>query len=291
MLHSLKGNLHPADPLATLRALLARGDGREYLFEAALQISAIEHPDLPAGWVKDAKGRLHALVVEAAHRVPQDLDVLGRFELLGRFLFGDAGFAGNRENFADPRNSCLIDVLERRVGIPITLAVVQVAVGHELGIPVEGIGAPGHFLTAVALDSGARIFCDPFNQGRLFGVDEARERVRVYAGPIPTADADLQLRNATNRDVVLRMLNNMKSVYAQETRMRRLVTTLNWILALQPDNLEELRNRGLVLLRLGELRRGGEDLARYLEQCPEAPDRSVILSELARARSHRILQN
>ncbi len=257
----------------------------------ALQISAIEHPELPIGWLRDRKRQLGSLGVEARARIDPAAPVDRRARQLCTYLFDEIGFTGNDADFGDPRNSCLSDVLDRKLGIPITLAVILIAVGRDAGIPIEGVGAPGHFLCSFSDDSGTRTFIDPFRGGLFLSDEEARGRVRDVVGDVEPPVCDHLLRPAAPHDILARMLHNLKNTYAQRGNARRLLTSLDWLILVQPANLAEIRNRGIVLLRLGHFHRAVQDLAFYLQSAPEAEDRGLIRTELERAIALRAQNN
>lgn len=280
----------PDRHLATFGALLTVPDLGEDLFPSALHISAIEHPDLPPGWPRAYLDRVRGLADEAVAHVGNGAP-LERFERLHEFLFQVEKFSGNEKDYGDPRNSALTDVLDRRLGIPITLGVLAMSVGRAAGIPILGVSAPGHFITGMPTDSGIVRFGDPFNKGRCFDRAEARARVRVFAGTLSDAQADRLLQPAPPRQILFRMLNNLKSTYAESGKLARLIQTLDWIILLDPANADEVRNRGLVLLRNGEYQRAVQDLACYADRRPDAKDLDLIRSEVLRAQAHRARNN
>lgn len=291
MLASRPSTPKPDRHLTTFGAMLSLPILMAEGIAPALQISAIEHPDLPIGWLRDRKRQLGALGVEARARTGGGAGMERRAHGLCAYLFGEVGFTGNDADFGDPRNSCLSDVLDRKLGIPITLAVILMAVGRDAGIPIEGVGAPGHFLCSFTTEEGERIFIDPFRGGTFLRLEEAQIRVREVVGDVEPPVCDHLLRPAAPHDILARMLHNLKNTYAQRGNARRLLTSLDWLIMVQPANLSEIRNRGIVLLRLGHFHRAVQDLAFYVQSAPEAEDRDLIRTELERAIALRAQNN
>ena len=173
----------------------------------------------------------------------------GTIDALNRFLFEDEGFAGNTGDYDDPRNSFLNQVLDRRTGIPITLAVVYIEVARRAGIRVDGVNFPGHFLLRYPLspeeDHRSAVFVDPFHGGSILSETDCRSLLRRHAGDGVEFDPRF-LAPATKQQILVRMLGNLKRLYV---RMRsfpqgRAITDL--LLAIEPSALQELRDRGLL---------------------------------------------
>lgn len=273
----------PDRHLTTFGAMLNQERLMQTGLAPALQISAIEHPDLPLGWMRERMRQIAELGREARLRLDEGAHVLARAESVCRFLFEESSFEGNSKDFGDPRNSCLSDVLDRKVGIPITLGMVLMAVSREAGVAIDGVGAPGHFLCSVTVESGMRMFIDPFRGGEFIAHEAARDRVRGMIGDAPNDVCDHMLRPTTSRDILARMLHNMKNTYAERGNARRLIVTLDWLIQVHPANLPEIRNRGLVLLHLGQYGRAVQDIAFYIQSAPEAEDKDRVRAELERA--------
>jgi regulator of sirC expression with transglutaminase-like and TPR domain len=259
------------------------------LFKTALLISAIQYPNLPNGWWQEAEHRFEELLDETRHdwgglAADSEAETLANY---AAYFAGRLGFQGDRENYHQPDNSCLLKVMERRRGLPIALAVLFVEIGRRAGgLELFGVGAPGHFL-AGGMAEGEMRFVDVFGGGgEAMRAEQAAWCVSMQSGRPPDGIYQF-LRPATGRDTLLRMLNNLKAVYSQLGDAERLVRTLTWILVLRPDDAEERRNRGLLLLRLGRHRDGARDLLRYLESSPEADDVELIRREAERALGHR----
>ena len=185
---------------------------------------------------------------------------------INRHLFEELGFAGNNEHYYDPRNSYLNEVFERRLGIPISLAVVQIEVARRLGVPLDGVSFPGHFLVRLPVDDGILVM-DPFNRGRPLDADELRQRARPHLnGEAPDDRALFQiLKPATHRAILMRMLRNLHGVYAERDDWERAARSADRILSLSPDNADALRDRGLAYRKMGYRQGARADLARYLQ--------------------------
>ena len=261
-------------------ALASQPDGELNLAEGALWISAEDHPGLD---VEVGLDRLDALAAELAPRL-EALSTgpgadLARLDALRRFLFEEKGFRGDCEEFYDPANSYLDRVLERRRGIPITLAIVMMEVGRRVGVPLLGVGFPGHFLVRHArhLD----LLLDPFAGGRLVGPEECREILAGVCGGLPFHPR--LLRPVSHRSMLQRLLNNLRAIHMARGELPAILSILDRLLMLAPDDAVRLRERGLLRLRCGDM--GGlEDLVRYLDIEPEAPDRESLGQLLATAR-------
>jgi regulator of sirC expression with transglutaminase-like and TPR domain len=268
-------------------AVVADGD-RSDLGRGALEIARLEYPELdPAVHLRE----LDALAddvrprVGAAHR-PADAAA----EVMA-YLFGERGFRGNADDYYDPRNSFLNDVLARRVGIPISLSVVVIEIAARLGIAVEGVGFPGHFLVRVAGDDGP-VLLDPFFGGRPVRPDELLGRLRAFynAGGGPAGD-NLQrvlpqvLRTTGTTGILVRMLANLLRIYLEREDRTRALETVELMLVLTPDAPEQLRVRGLLYEQLDCSTAALADLRRYVELAPDgahAGDVRARIDRLAR---------
>lgn len=237
------------------------------LAEAALLIAAEEYPQLVvAAYLR----RLDLLAERVRDRLNGESAPLLVLQELNRVLFEEEEFRGNADAYYDPRNSFLNDVLDRRLGIPISLSVVHLEVGWRLGLPLEGVGFPGHFLVRYA-GGAARILVDAFEGGRLRFEDEAQELLdRVYGGMVRLRPEFLA--PATKKQILSRMLSNLKGIYVNAKDDVRALAVIERILLLRPDATAELRDRGVLLARAGRREEAVTELERYLDRVPEAPD-------------------
>jgi regulator of sirC expression with transglutaminase-like and TPR domain len=206
---------------------------------------------------------------------------------LNQFLFEDLGFVGNTREYYDPRNSYLNDVIDRKTGIPITIAVVYMEIGRRIGLPLAGVSFPGHFLVRLKLRSGTLVL-DPFSGGTPLTEPELRERLRRVipdgaTDDVPVAELPLDqfLEPATNRQILARVLRNLKGIYHREApNPERLLDVLNRMLLVTPDASAELRDRGFLYQRLECYRAALKDLTDYAEREPDAPDLDEVRSKL-----------
>ncbi len=256
----------PADtPRDRFVAVANANESEIALDEAALWIAAEEYSGLD---VAAYLARLDRLAEAAAARLEgarSDLERVGR---LNRFLFLDEGFSGNHSDYYDPRNSYLNVVLDRRTGIPITLAVVYIAVGRRLGLKVDGIGFPGHFLIKCGGES--EIIIDAFT-GSMLSLEDCQERLESAAGQPVELRPELHLRTAGAREILTRMLGNLKQIFLQRQDWNRALDCCERTLILVPDAPHELRDRGLVLERIDCFHAAAADFDRFLELAPDDP--------------------
>ncbi|MGD8279409.1 MAG: tetratricopeptide repeat protein, partial [Gemmatimonadota bacterium] len=198
--------------------------------------------------------------------------------------FEQEQFRGNTDAYYDPRNSFLNDVLDRRLGIPLTLSVVMLEVGWRLGLPLEGVNFPGHFLVRFAGEA-SNLLLDPFQRGEIRFEDQAQALLdRVYGGAVRLQPE--YLRPAGRKDMVVRLLANLKNVYLNARDDGRAVAAIERILLVRPDAADEVRDRGMLLARLGRTDEAVIDLERYLQASPGAPDAQrvrLLIDQLGRS--------
>jgi regulator of sirC expression with transglutaminase-like and TPR domain len=231
-------------------------------------------------------GDIERLAIRLRARIPQSGGAEERVVALNQFLYGDLGYWGNTEDYYDPRNSYLNEVLDRRTGIPITLGVVYMELGRRVGLPLEGVSFPGHFLVRLRLRGGALVL-DPFTGGAPQAEDELRRRLeRVIPdrarGGVPLAELPLDefLEPASNRQILSRVLRNLKGIYREAGKPERVLEVLNRMLVVSPDASAELRDRGYVYQKLECWRPALKDLTDYLEREPDAPDIDDVRASL-----------
>ena len=265
-------------PLREFAELIGRPDGRIDLARAALAIARWDYPALDVDAYLD---RLDGLA-RGVDGVRRSTDPLGRLHRLREYLFVEQGFAGNREDYYDPRNSFLNDVLDRRQGIPITLSLLLIEVGKRLGLAVEGIGLPGHFI-AGARFGDSQILLDPFNAGALLTPEACEELVGRVLGRKVALKFE-HYAPVSSRQFLARMLVNLKGVYWQREAWDRVVGVIDRLLVLDPKAAEEWRDRGVAWTKLGEIRRGLGDWERYLTEFPNAADHEAVKGHLRKAR-------
>lgn len=240
------------------------------LAEAALLLACLEYPKLD---IASYLQRFDVLASQVEQRFEKDADVPERILALNQFLFTEQGFAPNLENFYDPRNSFLNDVLERKTGIPITLSIVYMEVARRIGLPIVGVSFPGHFLVKIPLEKGD-IVLDPFAGGRPLTESELLERLKPIYGDLAPAAISLEpfLVPARKKEILVRMLRNLKAIYMHKQNFDKALYVLNDILEIVPAVPQELRDRGHVYEQLECFRAASEDYERYLELQPGAAD-------------------
>ena len=222
----------------------------------------------PAVDVEAELALLDALAHGASNRISGDLDALHSINELNEYLFDHVGFTGNESDYYDPLNSFLPQVLRRRLGIPISLSLIYKEVGRRLGIPLLAIGMPGHFI--VRHRDEPSLFIDPFYRGVLLSEAECAERVRKISPSVRWDRAFLS--PISNRAFLARMLRNLSAIWVNRGETDEAVVALSLLIAVQPEELGHLRDRGMLRYNRGEHAPALEDLARYLESAIGAPD-------------------
>ena len=262
--------------------LMGRPDDDIDLAEAALLVAAEEYPelDLP-GYL----AQLDALAETLRRRLAPDLPVPQQIEALNRYLFEELGFRPNPADYYDPRNSFLNDVLDRRLGIPLTLSIVYIEVGRRLGLPLSGVSFPGHFLVRCAV-SGGMVIIDPYSSGISLSIEDLRERLKLLKGDdVPSEEqVAAMLGAAAKSDVLVRMLRNLKAIYANRGDLERALSCSQRILLIAPDNADELRERAALYLQLECFQAAIADFERYLERSPDAADAQEVREQLVELR-------
>lgn len=220
-------------------------------------------------------------------RLPPGADAEAKVIALNQFLFDDLGYSGNAEDYYDPRNSYLNQVIERRRGIPISLSILYMEVGRKIGLPLEGISFPGHFLVRLGLRSSTLVL-DPFSGGAPLSEEDLRKLLRRViaesgrAGLRAAGDVaaelplDQFLEPAGHRQILARMLRNLKNIHREKDQPQQLLKVINRMIAVSPEAHGELRDRGLVYQQLEAFRAALKDLNDYLERDPEALDADDI---------------
>ncbi|MFL6579781.1 MAG: SirB1 family protein [Burkholderiales bacterium] len=264
-----------------LRELVSGPDESIGLAEAALLIAAHEYPDLA---VSAYLSRIEKLAHALRMRIGEDATALERIAELNQFMFRDLGFAPNTENYYDPRNSFLNEVLERRVGIPITLSVIYMELGRRIGLPLQGVSFPGHFLVKCPVPEGA-VVLDPYSGGISLGLQDLQKRLReVRGGEVSRAIVSELLVSASNKEILVRLLRNLKAIYLRSQSLEKALPLMNWIIAAAPEQSAELRDRGLIYQELECPRAALGDFQAYLERSPSADDAAAIGARISELR-------
>jgi len=262
-------------------AALVAEDAGFSLLEAAVAVAHAEYPQLDAQGVLQ---QLDTLAERLRRRLPADAGALQRLRLLNRYFFQELGFAGNVNNYYDPRNSYLPEVLKTRRGIPITLALLYVELATQVGLTASGVSFPGHFLVKVRMPRG-EVVIDPFN-GQSLSREDLDERLQPYRrqhgleGEFE-APLGLFLQSAPPRDVLARLLRNLKEIHRSAEDWMRLIAVLDRLVILLPQAWEERRDRGLAHAELGQQAAATADLAVYLAHRPDAEDAAALRRRMA----------
>ena len=249
------------------------------LARAALAVAREEYPELDEGRYLQLLDRL-AEGVQAG--LPSGSTVERRVGRINTYLFHELGFNGNHNDYYDPRNSFLNEVLDRRTGIPLTLCIVYMEIGRRCGLRVDGVGFPGHFLCKVHLGGGDLVI-DPFNRGQLLGLEELKKRLASAVGDQVKFDPRL-LRAARPREILVRMLQNLRSVYQERNDMPRALSAVDRLLLLAPDNVRGLRERAQLYEKLGGASAAAADLEKVLQIEPRAADAAALRARVRRLR-------
>lgn len=250
------------------------------LDEAALAIAEEEYPGLDPAESLRALDALGRRVREAAGARPRPASLLRAI----RTVLGDEErFRGNRDHYYDPRNSYLNEVLARKLGIPITLSLVYMEVARRAGLALQGVGFPGHFLAKYVSPSGAEVFVDAFNGGEALSPEECLSRFKAASGDRPFDPR--YLAAVTPRQILGRVLHNLKRIYVEAGDDVRAYWVIDRILMLAPNQAVEIRDRGLVAARLGASGPAAKDLAAYLDAAPGTPDADEVRAVLASLRA------
>jgi len=239
------------------------------LAEAALLIAAPEYPGLDVGTCLEQFDRM---AEEISVRLEGDQGLPQVLQEMNRLLFVDEGFTGNEENFIDPRNSFLNEVLERKLGIPITLAIIYIEVGRRLGLPLEGVAFPGHFLVKLSLEQGDLVI-DPYAGGATLTRDDLEMRLAALFDMVPDEATFAGFLQAVgNKEILARMLRNLKSIYLKSGDSERALAAVDRLLLLTPNAASEIRDRGRMYQDLDCFQAALGDYRRYLEMEPDAED-------------------
>jgi len=270
--------MNPAVRERWAHLMATRGDNVS-LAEGALLIAAEEYGDLD---VDGYLGRIEEMAATLRRRLRSDISPTEALIALNRYIFDELGFSGNAGDYYDPRNSFLNDVIDRRLGIPITLAVLYIEIGRRIGLPLEGVSFPAHFLVKCVLREGVLIL-DPYARGASLGVEDLQERLKAFSSEIPL-DPDLVpslLVSAAPKDVFARMLRNLRAIYMSRGEPLTALSACDRILALAPGAAEDYRDRGELYAELECARAALADLRQYLKLKPQAHDSARVAQRIA----------
>jgi regulator of sirC expression with transglutaminase-like and TPR domain len=257
------------------------------LLRAALTFALPEYPGLDASkYIGIVEGLAERVLV----RRGASEDPAHTIASLNVVLFQEEGLAGNQSEFYDPRNSYLNEVLERRLGIPISLSVIYMEVAQRVGLPVFGVGLPGHFLLKHYDSNGNQTFIDPYVAGGLLSPSECQTRLdEVYGGQM-TLQPEF-LNTVSKRQILTRMLNNLRSIYVGQRNFKKALTIVDFILAIHPRSPDDLRQRALLRYNQGMLRAAIDDLEEYLRLAPDASDAEEMKQTVLSIRRSMAMMN
>lgn len=271
----------PADKIAArevrrqFELVVRQPDAAIDLAQAALLIAAEEEPRFDPSHYR---AQLYEWGLRAREKVEQSAQepVL----VLNEYVFGELGFVGNQENYYDPRNSLLHHVIEQRTGIPLTLSIVYLEIARRAGLHAEGVGLPGHFIVRVFPDAASSrgTLVDPFHH-QIVDDEDCQQRLDViYGGQLQLTEE--HLRAVTTREMLVRLLRNLKGIYVQVGLYREACAATERILLLAPQSIEERRDRGMLLSQLGRYTEAIADVQAYLRHAPNASDAEFVRDQL-----------
>jgi regulator of sirC expression with transglutaminase-like and TPR domain len=256
------------------KELVAGPEEEINLAEGALLVAAPEYPGLD---IPGYLARLSEMAASLKRRLRGDISPTETLIALSRYLFDELGFRGNVDDYYDPRNSFLNEVIDRRLGIPITLALIHIEIGRRIGLALHGVAFPGHFLVKCTLRDGA-VVLDPYARGASLGMEELQQRLRALrGGSLPSTDMVRHLLAAAGKKSVLaRMLRNLKVIYREGGDLARALAATDRIIGLEPGSAEEYRDRAGLYLDLECFRAALSDFRNYLMLKPGAEDAAVV---------------
>ncbi len=258
------------------------------LAEAALVIASDEYPQLAvAAYIE----RIDDLAATLRKRLRPDIAPGDKLALLNHYLFEELGFTANSDDYYDPRNSYLNEVIDRRRGIPITLSILFIEMGRRIGLPLSGVSFPGHFLVKCALRDGA-VMLDAYAKGAVLGIKDLQKRLRVLSGGMDVApEAVMRLLTAAQpADILARMLRNLKAIHNESGDQIKALTAANRVLDLCPQAADDYRERARLHEELECFRAALTDFESYLRLAPEAGDARAVRGKIAvlRERASRL---
>jgi regulator of sirC expression with transglutaminase-like and TPR domain len=270
----------------TFEQLVTLPDPAIPLAEAALIMACEEYPQLELSPYLDMLDHIARVASEkrASSDTPRET-----VEKINSVLFESFGFRGNPDDYYDPRNSFFNDVLDRRMGIPITLSTVYIEVSRRLNFPIAGVGMPGHFIVKY-FDPREEFFIDPYNQGAILTRDDCRDRLRERYGDA-LEFSDRLLGRATHRQILWRMLNNLKDIYLKGHATDKCLSIVDMMLMIDSEDPAQFRDRGLLRMQLRQFQGAGQDLEHYLQHSPNAEDRQEIENHVKELKRIRALMN
>lgn len=272
-------HLIPSTPATLeLQQWLSQGFKQLNLGEAALLLAKIEYPDLNVStYLQRFEEMANRVREKIVHQSTPNMIIA-----LNQVLFEEEGFFGNIDHYYDPKNSFLNDVLDRKTGIPITLAIIYLEVGQRLGLPLKGISFPGHFLVKLEMSAHSMLVLDPFLKGIPLSETALNQRLEEMQGKGRAGRIFLRqaLQTASTQDILIRMLRNLKDIYLRSEQWTKLLPIMEQLLIINPELAEEWRDRGMLHQRLECARAAVSDYERYLSIEPYAVDSDFIEEQI-----------
>ncbi|MDX2096574.1 MAG: tetratricopeptide repeat protein [Leptolyngbyaceae cyanobacterium bins.59] len=261
--------MNTAEARQQFKAAIDRPDCDINLAEAALCIALEEYPFLP---VTDYLQQIDRMAEVVRVQLPAEKYPLRIIQTINRYLYQEQKFVGNTESYYDPRNSFLNDVLDRKTGIPITLALVYLEIARRIDFPMVGINMPGHFVIKPEIED-MDVYVDAFHEGQILFPEDCRDRLTaIYGQTLEISQIPSLLEKISSRRFLARMLTNLKYIYLNQGVFTKALAVVERLLLLFPDNLTEVRDRGILYYQLGQSPEAIRDLETYLLQLPQAED-------------------
>jgi regulator of sirC expression with transglutaminase-like and TPR domain len=270
----------------TFQQLVTLPDAAIPLAEAALIMACEEYPQLELSPYLELLDHIAGVVKQKLS--PSD-SPLHTVEKINTVLFDIFEFRGNSEEYYDPRNSFFNDVLDRRIGIPITLSTLYIEISKRLSFPIAGVGMPGHFMVKYT-NRQEEFFIDPYNRGEILTHEDCRKKLHERYGDAIEFN-DRLLARATNRQILWRMLNNLKDIYVKGHVIDKCLLIVDMMLMVDSEDLAQFRDRGLLRLQLRQFDGAGRDLAHYLQHAQNAQDREEIENHVKELKRIQAMMN
>jgi len=272
----MSGVFTQSDPYQDFRRTVVRPEDQIDLGRAALTIAQVDYPDLD---IAAYLARIDELAATVTDRLISKSDIFRSIAALNLVLFQSHGFRGNRDDYFDPKNSFLNEVIDRKRGIPITLSVLYMEVAQRTGLRLEGVGFPGHFLVKVA-GEGDDIVLDPYNGGEIVSMDQlAKMLYALYGGKVPFHPDFLE--PATKKQILTRILNNLNVIYLKQHNWAKGLAVVDRLMILDPGSAQDLRDRGMIYSKMECFRQALEDLQSYLQLAPGARDAQEVREQIS----------
>lgn len=257
--------------------LLKLPDDTINLAEAALMIARLEYPDLD---IDHYLSKIQAIAHEINNRIPEDANAAEILKQLNHVLFIEKAYEGNTDNYYDPRNSFLNDVIDRKLGIPISLSIFYIELGHALGLPLAGVSFPGHFLVKLEISDGA-IVLDPYFGGISLNEDDIEERLHEYYGEqLDKSRLHGVLASCSNREIIVRMMRNLRNLYMQQEKWEKALILADIMTNMESDHADALKARAAIFDQLECHSSALADYSAYLKISPDAQGNKFIRARI-----------